>query len=80
MTGLVIGVGMVIVIFGGLILLYYTVFKRNIHLIQSSKMLYVAMGLNALVAYYMLKVICCIKYRTEIKEACNGKGKKKRKR
>lgn len=76
--GLVLGVGIVIVIFGGLILLYCTVFKRNIHLVESSKMLYVAMCLNALAAYYILKAVCCIKYRVAINAVCNEKGKKKR--
>lgn len=78
--GLVIGWGMVIVIVGGLIWLYYTVFKQNINLIESSKMLYVAMCLNALVAYYLLKSICCIRYRVEIEATYRTKAKKKRNR
>lgn len=78
-TGIVIGWCIVIVIIGGLIGLYYTVFKRNINFVESNKMLYMAMCLNALVAYYLLKVICCIRYRVEIEAAYHTQKKKKRK-
>ena len=64
--GIGISIGLIILIFVGVFLLYYL--KQDMHLVESSKMLYVAMVLNIVAAYYTLKVLCCIKHYSEIKQ------------
>lgn len=76
--GLWICIVMLIVIVVGLIVLYFTVFQEEMHLVKSSKMLYVAMVLNILVAYYALKSFYTIKYRKVIRKEIMKQHKKKR--
>lgn len=79
-VGLWIGIFIIVGIGVGLIVLYYTVFKREIHLVESSKMLYAAMVMNVLMAYYALKSYYAIKYQDIIKKQSIGKNKKKKKK
>lgn len=52
----------VIGVFGGLIILYFTVFNKSMNLVTSSKILYVALCTQVIVAYYITKLYLLIRY------------------
>lgn len=53
---------LIVIVFGGLIILYYTVFNKSINLVESSKMLFCAFGIQIVVAYYGIKVYMLTRY------------------
>ena len=77
--GYIAGLSLIVIIFGGLAILYFTIFDESISLVESSKMLYCALGMNVGIAYSLVKVYMFARdgklmYQEEI-----SKKKKKRK-